>query len=522
MESFPKINCEDPNSLWVDPDRYDRTNIPAGPPPEQPPAQRLHNFDMVFLGYDEQQAVTEATRCIHCPSPEPCILGCPVHNDIPSALLAIEQGDYTRAANIFRATHNLPEVCGRLCPQEILCEGSCTVAGFDRAVNIGKLETFCTNRQRTHGGFPTPVMPATTGRRVAVIGSGPAGIAVAEELARNGHSVVVYEEWPRPGGLLVYGIPSFKLSKQIAQDKCAYLERLGVLFKCNAKVGRDVEVDDLAKEFDAVFLGIGAPVSHKINLPGDELKGVYRATEFLVRGNLPSEQLPEGLRGLPEIGGRVAVVGGGDTSADCVRTARRLQVAHGFPNGEVVDYYRGAEDEMTVREEEYTHALEEGVRYEFHASPVRFIGDENGHVRQVELQRMKSKPANGNGKHPPTRIRIPIPGSNFVVPADIVVLAIGYGGDPLIPGKTPALKTIKPGIFQVESELTGRTTLEGVYAGGDDVRGADLIVTAVAAGRHAARAIDLYLRGLPPKTMKVVNTPPPAIKPAPPVDDPWL
>jgi glutamate synthase (NADPH) small chain len=522
MESFPKINVEDPNSLWVDPDRYERTNIPPEPPPEQPPAQRLHNFDMVFLGYGEEQAVTEAMRCIHCPSPEPCILGCPVHNDIPSALLAIEQKDYNRAANIFRATHNLPEVCGRLCPQEILCEGSCTVAGFDRAVNIGKLEAFCTHWQRTHGGFPLPDRAPRTGRRVAVIGSGPAGIAVAEELARNGHEVVVYEEWPKPGGLLVYGIPGFKLGKDIAAEKCASLEKLGVQFICNAKVGRDAQVDALTKEFDAVFLGIGAPVSHNINLPGEDLKGVYQATEFLVRGNLPPDELPEAMRGLPEIGVHVVVIGGGDTSADCVRTARRLQVQHGFLDGEVVDYYRGAEEEMTVREEEYAHALEEGIRYEFHASPVRFIGDASGHVLQVELQRMKSKAPNGNGKRVPTRIRIPIPGSNFVVPADIVVLAIGYDGALLIPSKTPALKTNKPGIFQVESELTGKTTLEGVYAAGDDVRGADLIVTAVAAGRHAARAIDTYLRGLPPKTMKVVNIPLATIKPAPPIDDPWL
>ncbi len=522
MESFPKVNLEDPDSLWLDPDRYQRTDIPPGPPPEQPPAERLYNFDMVFTGYGENQAIVEAMRCIHCPSPEPCILGCPVHNDIPSALLAIEQKDYEKAANIWRATNNLPEVCGRLCPQEILCEGSCTVAGFDRAVNIGKLENFSTNWQRTHPGFPVSDMAAKTGRRVAVVGSGPAGISVAEELVRNGHEVVVYEEWPKPGGLLTYGIPGFKLSKDIGLDKCAHLEKLGVKFVCNARVGRDVQVDDLIKEFDAVFLGIGAPVGNHIKLPGEELKGIYEPTDFLVRGNLPMEDLPEGMRALPEIAPHMAVIGGGDTSADCVRTARRLQVQHGLQDGEVVDYYRGAENEMTVREEEYVHAIEEGVKYEFFVSPVRFIGDDKGHVRQMELQRMKSKLQPAAGKQPPKRIRIPIPGSNFVVPADVVVLAIGYGGDELIPTRTPTLKTTKPGIFQVESELTAATTVRGIFAGGDDVRGADLIVTAVAAGRHAARTIESYLRHLPPKGSKVVDRPPEEIKPAPPIGDPWL
>jgi glutamate synthase (NADPH/NADH) small chain len=495
MQHFPKIGVEDPSLLALDPDRYKRTYIPAGAPPEQAPEMRLHNFDMVFTGYEDPQAVVEAMRCIHCPSPEPCILGCPVHNDIPSALLAIEQRDFDKAANIFRATNNLPEVCGRLCPQEVLCEGSCTVAGFDRAVNIGKLENFCTNWQRTHTGYPMPELAPRSGRRVAVVGSGPAGIAAAEELVRDGHEIVVYEEWPKPGGLLVYGIPGFKLSKEITTAKCAHLEQLGVKFICSTKVGQDIQLDDLRKDFDAVFLGIGAPIGHSINLPGDNLKGIYQATEFLVRANLPPEHLPEGMKGLPEIGSHVVVIGGGDTSADCVRTARRLPVQHGFPDGKVVDYYRGAEEEMGVREEEYLHAQEEGVQYEFHVSPVRFIADEQGHLRHVEMQKMRSKPAD-KPQRVRIKIRVPIPGSNFIVPADIVVLAIGYGGDPLIPSRTPELKTVQPGIFQVESQLTGETTLAGVYAGGDDVRSADLIVTAVAAGRHAAWGIESYLRTL--------------------------
>ncbi len=494
---FPLHELDDPDTLYLDPTREERVHIPPGPPPEQLPAERLKNFQMVFTGYEETQAIVEATRCIHCPATEPCILGCPLHNDIPKALFAIEKGKYDEAASVFRLTSNFPEVCGRLCPQEVLCEGSCTVAGYDRAVNIGKLEAFSADWQRNHSGFPTPPSAKATGRSVAVVGSGPASIAVAEELVRHGHEVVVYEEWPKPGGLLHYGIPKFKLGKDIVQAKIAYLETIGVKFICNTEVGRDIQVDDLHQQYDAIFLGIGSPVGHKINLPGEDLKGVYQATEFLVRGNLPAEDLPEGLRGLPEIVKNIVVIGGGDTSIDCVRTARRLQVQNGFTDGTVVSYYRGTQSEIKARKDDLIHAKEEGVHYEFLASPIRFIGDEQGHVRQIEMQRIRSKPAHQPEQHVPSRIRIPIPGSNFTIPADIVVLAIGYEGDRLIPSRTPALKTSKPGIFEVASEETGVATLGGVYAAGDDVRGADLIVTAIAAGRKAALAMDTYLRSLP-------------------------
>lgn len=494
METFSKPILEDPGSLWLDPNRRDRVNIPAVPTPEQEPSERVKNFRMVFLGYEEKNAIVEATRCIHCPSPEPCIVACPVHNDIPSALLEIEQGKHDQAADIFRATSNLPEMCGRLCPQEILCEGSCTVGGYDRAVNIGKLEAFCADWQREHTGFPMPPPVPPTGRRVAVVGSGPAGLVVAEQLTRDGHSVVVYEEWPQPGGLLRYGIPSFKLSKEIVIAKIKYLESLGVKFICNTRVGRDIQLDDLYRQYDSVFLGIGAPVGHRTTLPGEDLKGIYQATDFLARGNLPADELPAGMREIPEIRETMVVIGGGDTSIDCARTARRLQIQHGIANGCVVGYYRGAKFEMRAREEESLHAQEEGVHYEFLTTPVRFVGDEQGHVRQIEMQRMMSKPAQQPEQRKPSRIRIPIPGSNFVVPADVVVLAIGYEGDPLIPSKVPVLKTTKPGIFQVESEETGRTSWEGIFAAGDDVHGTDLIVTAVAAGRFVAREMDHYLR----------------------------
>ena len=492
-EMFPKRGAHDPALVNLhDLDRYERAHIPAGPPPKQDPKLRVLNFDEVFLGYDEEQAVVEAARCIHCPSPEPCILGCPLHNDIPTAMLLIEQKRFAEAANIFRATSNMPEVCGRICPQEILCEGSCTVAGDDRAVNIGKLEAYCADWQRHHKGFPQYEIAPRTGRRVAIVGSGPAGMSVAEELMRDGHDIVVYEEWPKPGGLNVYGIPGFKLFKQIIAEKVEWLERYGVQFICNTRVGKDIQLQTLLDEYDAVFLGIGAPIGNQAKLPGENLKGVYQATEFLVRANLPLEDLPERMRARPEIGKHMAVIGGGDTSMDCVRSSIRLQKQAGMTDAVITDYYRRTENEMPGRAEERMHAKQEGVHFEFLVAPVAFHGDENGHVRELELQRMALGAPDASGRRSPQ----PVEGSNFRVPADIVVLALGYSPDPTIGNTMPELEKGWKGLFKVATEFTGATNLAGLYAAGDDVRGADLVVTAVAGGRHAARAMDDYLRNL--------------------------
>ncbi|OQY86943.1 MAG: hypothetical protein B6D41_12800 [Chloroflexi bacterium UTCFX4] len=489
---YPKRGARDPDIMQLEIGRYKRAHIPPGPPPKQDPRERVLNFDEVFLGYDETQAIVEAMRCIHCPSPEPCILGCPVHNDIPTALLLIEQGNFVEASMVFRATHNMPEVCGRICPQEILCEGSCTVAGYDRAVNIGKLEAYCTDWQRTHEGFPTYQLASPTGRRVAIVGSGPAGMSAAEELMRDGHTVVVYEEWPKPGGLNVYGIPGFKLSKQILAEKAAWLETYGVKFICNTRIGKDISIQQLLDEYDAVFLGIGAPIGNKARIPGENLKGVYQATEFLVRANLPLADLPQRIRSRPEIAKHMAVIGGGDTSMDCVRSSVRLQKQSGMTDGVVTDYYRRTENEMPGRAEERMHAKQEGVHFEFLVAPVQFIGDENGHVRELELQRMELGAPDASGRRSPQ----PVEGSNFRVPADVIVLALGYSPDPTIGDSLPALEKGWKGLFKVETEFTGATNIPGLYAGGDDVRGADLVVTAVASGRHAARAMDAYLRAL--------------------------
>ncbi|MCC7164393.1 MAG: NAD(P)-dependent oxidoreductase [Anaerolineae bacterium] len=488
---FPKRGDHDPANLDLkDFDRYERAHIPPGPPPKQDPRERVLNFNEVFLGYDEEQAIVEAARCIHCPSPEPCILGCPLHNDIPTALLLIEQRRFSEAANVFRATSNMPEVCGRICPQEILCEGSCTVAGYDRAVNIGKLEAFCADWQRRNEGFPDYRIAPPSGKRVAIVGSGPAGMSAAEELMRDGHECVVYEEWPKPGGLNVYGIPGFKLYKQIIAEKAAWLERYGVRFVCNTRVGKDIAMQTLLDEYDAVFLGIGAPIGNKARLPGEELKGIYQATEFLVRANLPLEDLPARLRARPEIGKHMAVIGGGDTSMDCVRSSIRLLRQAGMCDAVVTDYYRRTENEMPGRYEERMHAKQEGVQFEFLVAPVAFHGDAEGHVREIEMQRMELGAPDESGRRSPK----PVEGSNFCVPADVVVLALGYSPDPELGNSLPDLKKGWKGLFAVETEFTGATNIPGLYAAGDDVRGADLVVTAVAAARHAARAMDGYLR----------------------------
>ncbi len=471
-----------------------RLAISVQPVPKQDPEERKRNFEETYLGFDLNAARIEASRCIQCPS-APCQEACPVHNDIPGALALLEAGDILGAADKFRETSNLPEMCGRLCPQEKLCEGACVV-GFairpdgrqEPPVTIGKLEAFCTDYQRQQlGGYPMPrYMPEPTGFKVAVIGSGPAGLAVAEQLADLGHSVTVYEYWPEPGGVLIYGIPNFKMRKNIVDEYIAHLEAMGVQFICNTYVGRDITVDELFRQgFHAVFIGTGAGVGNEMGIEGEDLQGVYTATEFLVRGNLPPEFLPERYREpLPKMND-VVVIGGGDTSMDCVRTAVRL----GAQN--VTCVYRRTEAEMLGRAEERKNAREEGVRFEMLTLPTRILGDDQGRVRAVECQRMELGEPDESGRRRP----IPVKGSEFIIPADAVVIAIGYGADPVVPQTTSGIRTDRKALIQVDEK--GRTTRPGVFAGGDNVNGADLVVTALADGRRAAAAIHEYLMTLP-------------------------
>jgi glutamate synthase (NADPH/NADH) small chain len=478
----------------LDINRKERLKIPRQKVPKQNPAKRVYNFDEVYLGFDAETAKLEASRCLQCPELSGCAGGCPLHNDIPRALYHIARGEFLEAAEVYRETSNLPEICGRVCPQEKLCQGSCVVGKRDLPVFLGKLEYFVADYERRTRGIPKPPLAPSTGKRVAVVGSGPAGLAVAEELIKRGHAITIFELLPIPGGVMVYGIPSFKLAKQVIADKVKFLEELGIEFKCNTMIGKDRTIDDLlTKEgYHAVFLGTGAWIPTKLNLPGEDLKGIYMATEYLVRGNLPPEYLPDGMKEKPEAGKHIAIIGGGDTAMDCVRTARRLQIQSGITDGTVIDYYRRTEKEMPGKPEERINANEEGVQFEFLVAPVQFFGDENGHVRKMELIRMELGEPDASGRRRPVEVK----GSNFVVEADTIVCALGYNQDRLIEKSTPGLKVDKWGCFLVDKE-TGATSKPGVYAGGDAVTGADLVVTAMVAGRKAAVAMDKYLRELP-------------------------
>jgi glutamate synthase (NADPH) small chain len=473
-------------------DSHRRLEISVVPVPKQAPAERVHNWDESYLGYSLEAAKIEAERCIHCPS-APCQDACPTGNDIPGALMWLERGEIDKAAAVFRQTSNLPDMCGRLCPQESLCEGNCVVGfairpapyGKQPPVSIGKLESFIADYQRLHGGVPLPVIEPDTGKRVAVIGSGPAGLAVAEEVRKKGHAATVFESWPVPGGVLLYGIPNFKMRKEVLDAKIQYLEKMGVEFKCNTKVGEDITLDELFRTgYHAVFLGTGAPIGGRMRIEGEDMQNVYQATEFLVRGNLEPEQLPEHMRGPLDVAGkRILVVGGGDTSMDCVRTAIRLGATN------VTCMYRRTEAEQKGREEERKHAREEGTEFMYLTVPYRFIGEGNV-VRGAECRRMQLGAPDESGRRRPE----PIKGSEFIHDADIVVLAIGYEPDDLLEKTTPGLRTTNWKTVRVDEDY--QTTRPGVFAGGDNVNGADLVVTAMADGRRASEAINNYLSGL--------------------------
>ncbi len=471
----------------LDIDRRAKAHIPVQPVPKQAPQARVHNFNETYLDYSEEAARTEAARCIQCPDPAPCIIACPVHNDIPGAFLEAEQGNFVAAASIFRRTSSLPEVCGRVCPQESLCEGSCTVgrAGF-KPVTIGRLEAFVSDYQRKHGAVETPSV-TPTGARIAIVGSGPAGLACAEELAKHGHAVTIYEYWPKPGGILLYGIPNFKLDKTIVDWKIHWLEELGVKFVTNTKVGSDIWLDDLLEEYHAVFLGVGAGVGANLKAEGEDLDGVFQATDYLVRYNLPDDALPETQRERPKVGPRIVILGAGDTAMDCTRTSLRLVQKLYDGNGSVTVAYRRTESEMAGRYEERKNATEEGAHWEFLTQPVRFLGDETGHVKGVECVRMRLGEPDASGRRRP----IKIDNSNFVIDCDTAVLALGYWPDPQLGQQVKGLETHDWGLFTVSDEFA--TSKPRVWAGGDAVNGADLVVTAQADGRRAAASINRYL-----------------------------
>ena len=465
-----------------DVDRKARLQIPARRPEKQPPGDRTGNWDEVYSLFDAETAKAEAERCIQCPA-APCIRACPVENDIPGALWLLEQGEFDAAANVFRHTSELPEMCGRLCPQERLCEGYCVVGKHALPVAIGKLETFVTEWQQRHGAVEG-ALAAPSGRRVAVVGSGPAGIGCAERLARNGHAVTIFEAWPEPGGVLLYGIPNFKQNKAAVERKFDDLRRLGVELITNTRVGIDVTIEELRQQYDALFLGFGATADARLSLDHEDAPGVYAASDFLVRTNLAGETLPESMRTPPPRPRRVAVVGGGDTSMDCVRSAVRMGAEA------VTLIYRRTEREMQGRSEERQHAAEEGVIFEHLATPLELLLAEDGSVRGLRCQRMRLGEPDDTGRARPE----PVPGAEFQVVADIVVLAIGYDVDPAWGEIVPELLRDRWDRIVVDPQ-TMQTNIAGVFAGGDNVNGADLVVTALADGHRAAAAIEAYLAG---------------------------
>jgi glutamate synthase (NADPH/NADH) small chain len=465
-------------------DRKERMKIESYGLPLRPSSERLLDFDEAVVRQDEDWAIHEASRCIHCPDQAPCQKACPAGNDISYALWLIEHGQFVDAARVYRQTSSLPEVCGRICPQERLCEGAC-VRGKkgNLTVPTGALEAFTTHYERRQQVVSIPV-GKFTGKKVAVIGAGPAGLACAEQLVRLGHWVTIFDAWPVPGGLLVYGIPNFKLPKKVVFDIWDDLLRAGVTFVGHTYIGPKITVDKLfSGGYNAVFLGVGTTVDASLDVPGETLPGVYKATDFLVRTNVDMDLLPHEMCTRPEVGSRVAVIGGGDTSADCLRTALRMGAK------EVTCIYRRSEAEMPGGYKDRKMAIEEGAKYHFLTQPVRFIAGMDGHLAQIECKRTELGEPDANGRRKFSLVE----GSDFIINADTAVLAIGYKPDPIIGATTPGIQTHSSSGLVLADANTGATHRRGIFTGGDFLTGPHLVVTAMVAGRKAAASIDRYL-----------------------------
>ncbi len=465
-------------------DRKERANKPFHDLTLRPAEERVCDFEDVVIEFSAERAMVEASRCIHCPDPAPCMLACPTHNDIPSAMWLIEQGRFKEAADIYHKTSSLPEICGRVCPHEKLCQGSCVLNKHHEPVLTGQLEVFALEWERRNDPYIVPV-GEPTGKKVAVIGAGPAGLGCAEEVRKAGHEVTIFDSKPSPGGLLVYGIPNFKLPKGSVWNKWEDLESAGVKFVGNTYIGKDKTIDDLFDEgFDAVFIGVGTGIDATMDIPGENLPGVYQGTDFLIRGNVDFDSLPDDKRERPQIGNRVVVIGGGDTASDCLRTALRLGAE------EVTCLYRRTEKEMPGGYKDRKMAKDEGANYRFLTQPIKFIDGEDGRLAAVECIEMKLGEPDAKGRRRP----VPVEGSNFSVAADTAIKALGYWPDPIIGETTPELETDKWGQINLKDREKGMTSREGVFAGGDCVTGPDLVVTAMVAGRKAAWAINEYLK----------------------------
>ncbi len=454
------------------------------PMPAQDPVERAGNFHEVALGYSEEAAVAEANRCLHCKN-EPCRQGCPVEVNIPAFIKLVARRDFKGAIKKLKEKNALPAVCGRVCPQENQCEKYCTLGKKHEPVAIGRIERYCADWELANGVLPQET-GSPNGKKVAIVGSGPAGLTCAADLAKMGYQVTIFEALHIPGGVLMYGIPEFRLPKAVVQAEVQNLKKLGVDIQVNAVVGKFATVDELMGEygFDAAFIGTGAGLPHFMRIPGENACGVYSANEFLTRTNLMKAYLFPDYDTPLRIGRKVAVLGGGNVAMDAARTALRL----GAEESWIV--YRRSKNELPARHEEVEHAEEEGVRFKFLTSPTRILYNDAYWVTGMECLQYELGEPDESGRRSP----VPIKGSEFTFDVDTVVVAIGQGPNPLVPRTTKGLACNRRGNITADLE-TGATSLPGIFAGGDVVTGAATVILAMGAGRTAARAIDNYLTG---------------------------
>jgi len=464
-----------------------RLQIPPQDMPVQDPVVRRSTMDEVALGYTPAQAMLEAERCLQCKN-APCIAGCPVRIDIPGFIGKIKEGDFLGASKIIKRTNLLPSICGRVCPQETQCQAPCTVGkalgSVEKAVQIGRLERFVADYERAQGAMEIPHVAPPTGRKVAIVGAGPAGLTCAVDVRREGHEVTLFEAFHKPGGVMVYGIPEFRLPKVLVQSEAEVLESMGVDFELNFLVGRTRPLRALLSEdgYDAVFIGTGAGLPKFMNIPGENYVGVFSANEYLTRANLLKAYM-RGVAGTPIYPSRrVAVLGGGNVAMDSARMALRLGAE------EVHVLYRRTREEMPARAEEVSHAIEEGIIFDFLKSPTRVLGDDRGRVAALEVLSYELGEPDESGRRRPVAIR----GSEQIIPFDTVIVAIGNESNPLISHTTPELKVDKHGHILVDEKQ--KTSIDRVYAGGDIVLGAATVILAMGEGRRAAQAINEILQ----------------------------
>ena len=460
-----------------------KEKLPRQPVPEQDPKKRRYNFDEVPFGFTPELAMKEAGRCLQCKKPL-CMDGCPVQINIPAFIKLVQEGKFTEAAWKIKESNALPAICGRVCPQEEQCEIKCIVGKKAASVAIGSLERFVADFERNQGKEMIPDIPEKTGRKIAIVGAGPAGLTCAGDLVKKGHRVTVFEALHKPGGVLMYGIPEFRLPKAIVQSEVSYIQKLGVKFEVNMVIGKIATLDDLFNEgYQAAFIGTGAGLPVFMHIPGENFNGVYSANEYLTRANLMKAYLfPE--YDTPIVRGKnVAVVGGGNVAMDSARTALRLGAEH------VYVVYRRSREEMPARKEEIHHGEEEGLEFKLLTNPVEILGNRDGWVRGIKCIRMELGEPDESGRRKP----VPVKGSEFEIEVDTVIMAIGNGPNPLLLDATPDLKLNKRGNIEADS-ATLATSKKGIYAGGDIVTGAATVIQAMGQGKLAAQSIDQFLK----------------------------